>query len=124
MRNGKSRKGAYGSQRRIRWLQSYKHPVNQQSPDASRRSASLEFRLFLAAQFLLPPQDPRDIAFFLCFFDSALRLVEHRQAGVGEDVIWIDFDKFFGGRDRVIQTAAVEQGHAYAVQGVLILGVD
>src|SRR5690349_2853052 len=75
-------------------------------------------------QFLFPAKDSSRITFFFGFFDFSLRLIEHRQARVSENVVGVDFYESAGGRDCLIEAAGVEQSHAEPVQGILIIGID
>ena len=73
------------------------------------KAASLSFRtrisqiadgarnlLSVLAEFLFPAEDPGYIPFLFSFFYAVLGLVEHGEAGVGQNVVLIDLDQSFG----------------------------
>src|SRR5207248_1727274 len=66
-------------------------------------------------QVLFPAENACGIAFLLRFFDPALGLVKHGEAGMGEDVVRVDFDKLFGRRNRHVHMPTIEESHTETV---------
>src|SRR6266404_4867149 len=61
-------------------------------------------------QLLLPPENPSLVPLSLCFWNHPFFLIEHRQAGMGEHVIRIQFRDALGNHDSFIKALQILQG--------------
>ena len=75
-------------------------------------------------EICLPAQDLGSVAFLLCFLDAALRLIDHGEAGVGENVVTVDRDEPLRGFGGFFEATVVEESHPESMQGILIVGID
>jgi len=73
---------------------------------------------------MLPAHDLGDISFLFGLFDLSLGHVEHGKAGMGQDVLIVDFDEPFGGNDRLFMSSPVGQGHSQPMESVLVVWID
>src|SRR6266849_634170 len=69
-------------------------------------------------QLLLPSQHACFVPFRFGFGDHALFLIQNGKAGVGEDVVGVEFGDAVGGFDGVVEAVQVLEGAAQAVEGV------
>lgn len=73
---------------------------------------------------MLPPHDLRDVPLFFGRLNQPLCLIKHRQAGMGENVLAVDFDELFRHLDRFVIASAIKEGHTQPVQDVLIVRIN
>src|SRR6266852_537234 len=69
-------------------------------------------------QLLLPSQHACFVPFRFGFGDHALFLIQNGKAGVGEDVVGIEFGDAVGDFDGFVEAVQVLEGAAHAVEGV------
>src|SRR5437870_4275633 len=69
-------------------------------------------------QLLLPSQHARFIPFRFGFGDHAFFLIQDGEAGVGENVVGVEFGDAVGDFDGFVEAVQVLEGAAQAVEGV------